>query len=73
MPFYSIHELIFDFKIQKISTRNTLMFSISSTYSLAGALLLSGKYMNDWWEITLSIFLWMSLSFMVSFGNMKYY
>ncbi|CAI2319598.1 unnamed protein product [Caenorhabditis sp. 36 PRJEB53466] len=36
-----------------------------STYSIAGALLLSGKWMTDWWEISLSIFLWMTLSFLL--------
>lgn len=47
------------------TSRNYTNATSESTYSVAGALLLSGKWMNDWWEISLSIFLWMTLSFMI--------
>uniref|UniRef100_A0A8R1E6K4 Transmembrane protein n=1 Tax=Caenorhabditis japonica TaxID=281687 RepID=A0A8R1E6K4_CAEJA len=45
--------------------RNETNQTSESNYSIAGALLLSGKWMSDWWEISLSIFLWMAISFMI--------
>ncbi|CAL2029064.1 unnamed protein product [Caenorhabditis brenneri] len=47
------------------TSRNLTNTTSESPYSIAGALLLSGKWMNKWGEISLSIFLWMTLSFMV--------
>ncbi|VDO18649.1 unnamed protein product [Heligmosomoides polygyrus] len=37
----------------------------AGSYTLAGALTLSGAYMTDWLEIATSIFVWMAISYTV--------
>uniref|UniRef100_A0A1I7WFX6 LSM14 domain-containing protein n=1 Tax=Heterorhabditis bacteriophora TaxID=37862 RepID=A0A1I7WFX6_HETBA len=38
---------------------------VLSNYTVVGALLLSGNYMTDWWEMAFSIFIWMAISYSV--------
>ncbi|CAD6198896.1 unnamed protein product [Caenorhabditis auriculariae] len=65
IPDNSTTEDLTEQRLSLFEDRNATYDASESPYTLAGALMLSGKLMTDWWEISLSIFLWMSLSFTV--------